>query len=59
MIPLTYYLFNLLTGNQYVSKLNLFSMSRNSYEEKYWLLGTAMFLIIITLFIKAMLRKAR
>lgn len=60
MIPLFYYVFNMSAGSKYVGNLYLFSMSSNdSFEEKYWLMGTAVLLVIITLLIKKMIRKAR
>jgi len=59
MIPLTYYLYNMLSGSASLGKLTLFSMSSGSYEEKYWLLFVAILLIVMTLFIKAMIRKGR
>lgn len=60
MIPLFYYAFNMSAGSKYVGNLYLFSMSsKDSFEEKYWLMGTAILLVIITLLIKKMTRKAR
>jgi len=59
LIPLTYYLYNLFSGSHSLSKLTLFSMSRGSYEEKYWLMFTAALLIVMALFIKAIIRKGR
>ncbi|MGF7048423.1 membrane-associated HD superfamily phosphohydrolase [Paenibacillus sp. DS2015] len=60
MIPLFYYVFNMSTGSKYVGNLYLFSMSsKGSFEEKYWLMGTAIFLVLIALLIKKRIRKVR
>ncbi|HKL98283.1 MAG TPA: ABC transporter permease [Mobilitalea sp.] len=54
-----YLIFNLFTGSRYVGKFYLYSMMRGSMEEKYWLLGASVLMLVITLFVKYIISKLR
>lgn len=59
MLPIGYFIFNLFTGDRYVKKFYIFSMTKGSFEEKYWLLGAAAMMVFGTLFIKWIQRRVR
>lgn len=59
MVSLFYYVFNMAAGSKYLGKLFLFSMSKGSFEEKYWLMGTAILLVVVTLLIQTVIRRVR
>lgn len=57
MIPLGYILLNMFTGKKYVKKFYLYSLMKESMEEKYWLLVGAILMILATLIYKCLLAK--
>ncbi|WP_223068696.1 hypothetical protein [Paenibacillus caui] len=59
MLPVMVYAFNFASGPKYFGKLYLFSMAQGSFEEKNWLFGTGIALIILTMFIKKGVRDRR
>lgn len=59
MLPLSYFLFNLYSGDRYVKKLYLFSLMKGSMAEKHWLFATAITMIIVTLVFKWIQGKRR
>jgi len=63
MLPIAYYIYNFGAGSKNLgklfSKLYLFSMAKGSFEEKYWLLGAGMILVVMTFIIKIFVRKSR
>ncbi|HKL80041.1 MAG TPA: ABC transporter permease [Mobilitalea sp.] len=54
-----YLIFNLFTGSRYVGKFYLYSMMRGNMEEKYWLLGASVLMLVIPLLIKLIISKLR
>ncbi|MDV3427830.1 MAG: hypothetical protein LIR50_12530 [Bacillota bacterium] len=59
MVPMVYYILNLFGGSEHLGNLYLFSMTQGSFEEKYWLLGAGISLIILTLLMKSIGKKTR
>ncbi len=59
LIPLGWYLFNLFTGSKYVQKLDLFSLAKGSFEEKYGLLAVGFCFVVAALLVKKMQRSRR
>ena len=59
MIPLGYILLNMFTGQQYVKKFYLYSLMKESMEEKNWLLAGAALMILVTLTYKWLRKKRR
>ncbi|MBU3175227.1 ABC transporter permease [Clostridium estertheticum] len=51
MIPIVYFVFNIMTKGIYTKNLFLFSLMNNSFKEKYYLLVAAVVLIISSLFV--------
>jgi membrane-associated HD superfamily phosphohydrolase len=59
MVPAVYYAFNFSGSAEGLGKLYLFSMTKGSFEEKYWLLGIGVLFIVLTFCIKAVVQKKR
>lgn len=58
LFPLGYYMFNMFSGRS-LKNLYLFSLSGNSFTEKYWLLGIGAALIIAGILFRYILKKIR
>ncbi len=52
MLPTIYFLLNMFSESKYFGKFYLFSMSKGSFGEKYWLFGFGIILLAIALFVK-------
>lgn len=59
MIPMGYYILNMLGGKKYFGNFYLFSMIQGSFSEKYWLMAASFLLIISVLLLKNLYRKTR
>lgn len=59
MMPTVYYSLNFGGGSENLGKLYLFSMAKGSFEEKYWLFGFGVLLIILTFLFKSIVQKIR
>lgn len=59
MAPFIYILFNVFTGSRYVQNLYLYSLRKGSFQEKYWLLASAILMVVLTLVIKWVHSKRR
>ncbi|MBX4261882.1 ABC transporter permease [Clostridium estertheticum] len=51
MIPIVYFVFDIMTKGKYTKNLFLFSLMNNSFKEKYYLLIAAVVLIILSLLV--------
>ncbi|MBW9153716.1 ABC transporter permease [Clostridium estertheticum] len=51
MIPIVYFVFDIMTKGIYTKNLFLFSLMNNSFKEKYYLLVAAVVLIILSLLV--------
>lgn len=59
MIPMGYYILNMLGGKKPFGNFYLFSMIQDSFREKYWLMAASVLLIISALLLKNLYRKTR
>ncbi len=58
-IPSLYYLLNMILGENYFGKFDLFSMTRESYHEKIWLAAAAILFLIVAVQLRTFLWKIR
>ena len=58
-IPSLYYLLNMILGENYFGKFDLFSMTRESYHEKIWLAAAASLFLIVAVQLRTFLWKIR
>ncbi|MDB0440235.1 ABC transporter permease [Clostridioides difficile] len=57
MVSIGYLILNMMTKDKYVGNFFIMSMSRESFDEKYWLICGSFILIIVSLLIKPIKRK--
>ncbi|MCC0632063.1 ABC transporter permease [Clostridioides sp. ZZV15-6388] len=57
MVSIGYLILNMMTRDKYVGNFFIMSMSRGSFDEKYWLICGSIVLIIVSLLIKPIKRK--
>lgn len=59
MLPIGYYMANLLVKPAYLGQMYLFSMSQGSYKEKYVLAAAGSMLVLLALVLAAIVRRKR
>jgi hypothetical protein len=59
MVPIVYFIFDLMTKGKYTKDFFLFSLTDNSFKEKYYLLGAAMFITVLSLAVYVIRKKCR
>ncbi|GAA0123253.1 MAG: hypothetical protein KID00_05925 [Clostridium argentinense] len=57
MTSISYLILNMVTKNKYVGNFYVLSMKNGSFDEKYWLLGGSIVLVLIVVIAKWLKRK--